>query len=220
MIIEFLINLFPSTRVTVSQLIIMTKSLVALAFLVLCSPEAAAFSLQTSGGSKAAASDVAGDRRSFLSSSVATLVGGTAILTSPQSSNAVTAKEIITTPSGIKYAVTKEPTSNKPVAPLSGDIVAVEYTGYLANGQIFDATHAEGKSNNALLFKLGTGSVIPGLDEIVSRMVVGQKVQAIIPPQLAYGDKGVCLDDGECLIKPGSTLVYDVLLKKSSIPPP
>jgi FKBP-type peptidyl-prolyl cis-trans isomerase len=85
--------------------------------------------------------------------------------------------------------------------------------------EIFDATHAEGKSNS-LLFKLGSGSVIPGLDEIVSYMVVGQKVQAIIPPSLAYGDKGVCLDDGECLIKPGSTLVYDVFLKRSSIPPP
>ena len=58
---------------------------------------------------------------------------------------------------------------------------------------------------------------------MVSKMVVGQKVQAIIPPKLAYADKGVCLDEdkgGECLIKPGSTLVYDIMLKKSSIPPP
>ena len=85
--------------------------------------------------------------------------------------------------------------------------------------QIFDATHSEGKSN-ALLFKLGTGSVIPGLDIMVANMKVGQKVQAIIPPSLAYGEKGVCLEDGECLIKPGSTLVYDIFLKKSSIPPP
>ena len=51
-------------------------------------------------------------------------------------------------------------------------------------------------------------------------MKVGQKVQAIIPPKLAYGDKGVCLDDGECLIKPDCTVVYDILLKKSTIPPP
>lgn len=100
-----------------------------------------------------------------------------------------------------------------------GDFVAIDYTGYLANGQIFDATHAEGKQN-ALLFNLGSGSVIPGLDDMVARMVVGQKVQAIIPASLAYGEKGVCLDDGECLIKPGSTLVYDILLKRASIPPP
>ena len=55
---------------------------------------------------------------------------------------------------------------------------------------------------------------------MVANMQVGQKVQAIIPPSMAYGDKGVCLDDGECLIKPGSTLVYDITLKKTSIPPP
>jgi len=62
--------------------------------------------------------------------------------------------------------------------------------------------------------------VIPGLNEIVANMRVGEKVQAIIPPNMAFGDDGVCLENGECLIKPGSTLVYDVLLKKTSIPPP
>jgi len=55
---------------------------------------------------------------------------------------------------------------------------------------------------------------------MVSRMAVGEKVQAIIPPELAYGEKGVCLESGECLIKPGATLVFDILLKKTSIPPP
>jgi FKBP-type peptidyl-prolyl cis-trans isomerase len=89
----------------------------------------------------------------------------------------------------------------------------------LSNGQIFDATHAVGKKN-ALLFKAGSNVVIPGLNEVVLNMRVGEKVQAIIPPNLAFGDDGICLDNGECLIKPGSTLVYDVYLKKSSIPPP
>ena len=97
--------------------------------------------------------------------------------------------------------------------------MAIDYTGYLTDGTIFDATHAIGKSNN-LTFKLGSRSVIGGLDEIVSLMTVGEKVQMIVPPSLAYGDKGVCLDSGECLIKPGMTLVYDVFLKRSAIPPP
>ena len=72
------------------------------------------------------------------------------------------------------------------------------------------------------MFKLGTSAVIPGLNDLISNMRVGTKVQAIIPPQLAFGDVGVCLEDksDECLIKPGATLVYDVYLKKSSIPPP
>lgn len=198
----------------------MAKSLVTIALFLLGSSDVAAFTLSMGGESKTAASDSVGSRRTFLSTSAAAIVGGTSIILSqPQPSFAATAKEIITTESGIKYAVTKEATAKKPVGPLKGDIVAIDYTGYLANGQIFDATHAEGK-NAPLLFKVGSGQVIPGLDDIVGRMVVGQKVQVIIPPSLAYGEKGVCLDDGECLVKPGATLVFDVLLKKSSIPPP
>ena len=129
------------------------------------------------------------------------------------------APEIFNTPSGIKYAILKQP-DKKGSYPQNGDIVAIEYTGYLTDGKIWDSTHAEGKSN-ALLFNLGTDVVIDGINEMVSNMVVGQKVQCIIPAKLAFGDKGLCIDTtGECLIKPGATLVYDIFLKKSSIPPP
>lgn len=51
-------------------------------------------------------------------------------------------------------------------------------------------------------------------------MSVGQKVQAIVPPSLAFGDKGICIESGECLVKPKSTLVYDIYLKRAAIPPP
>lgn len=180
------------------------------------------------------------NRRSFLSKSA--FVAST--IATGASANAATTT-IYTTSKGVKYAIVKDLEKGaKKNAPQPGDIVAIEYTGYLTTGQvreilsscyksfpssklvlffqIFDATHAQGKSN-ALLFKLGNvGAVIPGLDDIVSNMYVGQKVQAIIPPQLAFGDKGICLEDKptECLIQPGSTLVYDVYLKKATIPPP
>ena len=97
--------------------------------------------------------------------------------------------------------------------------VAIEYTGYLTNGQIFDATHAEGK-RNALMFELGGNAVISGINDVVQELGVGEKVQAIIPSDLAFGDKGICLDSGECLIPPKSTLVYDISLKRKAIPPP
>jgi FKBP-type peptidyl-prolyl cis-trans isomerase len=103
--------------------------------------------------------------------------------------------------------------------PEKGDIVAIEYTGYLTTGAIFDGTHSEG-NNKVLFFNLGGSGVIPGLNEMIAEMKVGQKVQAIIPPELAFGEKGICLEDGECLVKPGATLVYDIFLKKKSIPPP
>ena len=152
----------------------------------------------------------------FTSTSAAFIASNIAIAR-PESAQAV---QMYNTSKGVKYAITKDlPQKSKLTYPQPGDFVAVEYTGYKVDGSIFDATHAQGKSN-ALLFKLGSGSVIPGLDDIVSQMAVGQKVQAIISPDLAYGDKGVCLENGECLIKSGETLVYDVVLKKTSIPPP
>ena len=91
--------------------------------------------------------------------------------------------------------------------------------GYLSNGQIFDGTHGEGK-NNLLTFRLGEDVIIEGLTEMLGYMGQGQKVQVIVPPKLAFGDKGLCLENGECLIKPGQTLVYDVYLKKTAVPPP
>ena len=156
-------------------------------------------------------------RRAILSSGAAALAT-CSVAALPQ--KALAGPEIYNLPSGIKYANLKMPDNpKKAVVPQQGDIVAIEFTGYLSNGQIFDRTHAEG-TKNALLFKLGSTAVIPGLNEMVANMVVGQKVQAIIPPSKAFGDEGICLENGECLVKPGSTLVYDITLKKSSIPPP
>lgn len=74
---------------------------------------------------------------------------------------------------------------------------------------IFDSTHAEGKSN-ALLLRSDSQAVIPGLNDILSLMQVGEKVQAIIPPSLAFGSEGICVEKedgtkGECLISLNST---------------
>jgi FKBP-type peptidyl-prolyl cis-trans isomerase len=177
----------------------------------------AALSSHVAGFSlKMVADQGSASRRSFLTtalSSAAAIVTAVAIQ-APQS--ALAAPQIFNTESGIKYAVLKDA---KGTVPRSGDIVAIEYTGYLTTGSIFDATHAEGK-NNVLLFNLGGNAVIPGINEMVENMSVGQKVQCIIPPNLAFGEKGICVEGGECLVKPGATLVYDIFLKKSAIPPP
>jgi FKBP-type peptidyl-prolyl cis-trans isomerase len=161
-------------------------------------------------------------RRTFISRVTTATVGAaaTVALGIPPQPSVAAGVVMQNTENGIKYAVTKPADNKGSASPQTGDIVAIEYTGYLTSGQIFDSTHAPG-SNKFLFFNLGSKNVIPGLNEIVSEMKVGQKVQAIIPPELAFGDKGVCNEEtGDCLIKPGSTLVYDVILKKISIPPP
>jgi FKBP-type peptidyl-prolyl cis-trans isomerase len=76
------------------------------------------------------------------------------------------------------------------------------------------------RTQKALVFEVGGNAVIQGINEMVKEMEIGQKVQAIIPPQLAFGEKGICVDSGECLVKPNSYLVYDIYLKRSAIPPP
>ena len=97
----------------------MVKSLLA-SVLVLLSSDVAAFSVQPGSESKATAA--VNGRRSFLATSFASVVGGTSILTQ-LAQPSFAGPEIITTESGIKYAVTKPPTAKKPVAPLKGECI-------------------------------------------------------------------------------------------------
>jgi FKBP-type peptidyl-prolyl cis-trans isomerase len=179
--------------------------IVALA-LSFCAVRSSALSLEATSSS----------RRAFLTKTAAATTSAF-FIGAATNAPASAAPEVFTTPNGIKYATTKVATTK--TIPQNRDIVAIEYTGYLTDGTIFDATHASGKKN-ALMFEVGGNAVIPGLNEMVENMAVGQKVQAIIPPNLAFGDKGICLETGECLVKPNSTLVYDIFLKTSAIPPP
>jgi len=89
------------------------------------------------------------------------------------------------TKSGIYYIIQKQGTGDKPAR---GKTVRVHYTGKLLNGTVFDDSTLRGQP---LEFPAGTGRVIPGWDETVLDMKVGEKRLVIIPPELAYGDKAV-----------------------------
>ena len=67
----------------------------------------------------------------------------------------------------------------------NGDTVRVHYTGRLADGQVFD-TSAEG---DPLEFQLGAGEVIPGFDQGVQGMEVGEKKTIEIPVDEGYGPR-------------------------------
>lgn len=124
-------------------------------------------------------------RRGFVTKSAAAFGLGsgaflTAVTITTQAAVAA-APEVLTAANGkIKYAtLTPPPAGKATTSPLNGDVVAIEYTGYLADGTIFDATHAQGKKKE-LMFQLGGNAVIPGVSEMVQEMSVGQKVQAIV----------------------------------------
>lgn len=106
----------------------------------------------------------------------------------------------ITTPSGLKYVITKEGVGTD--SPKQGQKVTVHYTGTLMDGRIFDSSIHRGAPVD---FKVG--QVIDGWNEALVTMHRGEKRTLIIPPELGYGVYGV-----PNVIPPNSTLIFDVEL--------
>jgi peptidylprolyl isomerase len=85
----------------------------------------------------------------------------------------------------------------------AGKTVSVHYVGVAhSTGEQFDASYDRG---SPLEFRLGTGQVISGWDNGVQGMKVGGRRKLVIPPHLAYGERGA-----GGVIKPGETLIFVV----------
>lgn len=97
----------------------------------------------------------------------------------------VTGLEPKTTQSGIKYYEVKRAGSDQNA--VAGKTVKVHYTGYLKDGTIFDSSIERGEP---IEFPLGRGMVIPGWEEGIALMSVGDKLRLDIPYALAYGESG------------------------------
>ena len=67
----------------------------------------------------------------------------------------------------------------------TGDTVKVRYTGISPNGARFDSTEVD----KPLEFTIGKGIMIPGFEQAVIGMSVGDKKKVTIPPSLAYGER-------------------------------
>ncbi|MCH9763788.1 MAG: FKBP-type peptidyl-prolyl cis-trans isomerase [Gammaproteobacteria bacterium] len=110
-----------------------------------------------------------------------------------------TKKGVVSLASGLQYKILTPGTGAKPTKE---DMVTVEYTGRLLNGEIFDSTEKTGKPAT---FKLT--QVIPGWTEVLQLMPVGSTWEVYIPAKLAYGSRNV----GN-LIGPNETLIFSVHL--------
>jgi FKBP-type peptidyl-prolyl cis-trans isomerase FklB len=105
---------------------------------------------------------------------------------------------VVSLPNGLLYKAEK--TGSGP-RPTDEDAVIVKYRGRLIDGKEFDGT-PEDKSTTLKLDKL-----IVGWKEALKLMPTGSKWSIVVPPNLAYGVRGVGADIG-----PNETLVFDVEL--------
>jgi peptidylprolyl isomerase len=82
----------------------------------------------------------------------------------------------------------------------AGDTVSVHYVGVaFSTGEEFDSSW---NRDDPIQFRLGVGQVIAGWDQGVQGMRVGGRRQLVIPPDLAYGERGAGRS-----IAPGETLI-------------
>lgn len=63
------------------------------------------------------------------------------------------------------------------------DTVKVHYSGELADGTVFDRSPDE----RPLTFIIGKQEVIPGFEEAVVGMYMGEEKTVVVPPEKAYG---------------------------------
>lgn len=111
------------------------------------------------------------------------------------------------TPSGLAYKVLQA--GNGGEKPAANAHVEVHYSGWMANGEMFDSSVVRGEPTSFPL-----DGVIPGWTEGVQLMQVGEKARFWIPGDLAYGEEPT---------RPGfpyGELVFDVELLSFKNPPP
>jgi len=100
---------------------------------------------------------------------------------------------------GIQYQVIA---SGNGASPAVEDTVVVHYRGTLVNGEQFDSSYDRGEPAT---FQLN--QVIQGWQEVLPLMQEGAKWRVVIPPELAYGERGA-----GAAIGPDETLVFDIEL--------
>ncbi len=106
--------------------------------------------------------------------------------------------DAVKTASGLQYKALIMGTGKMPRA---NSRVDVHYRGLFLNGVVFDTSFDKDEP-----VTLSLGKVIKGWQEGIQLMPVGSVFLFLIPPELAYGEKGAGV------IPPNATLIFEVEL--------
>ena len=118
------------------------------------------------------------------------------------------------TASGL-YIIVKKKGNGPKVA--AGKTVAIDYTGRLLDGTIFDSSREDDareagkyipdRPYEPMTYKVGAQPLIKGWDEGVDGQPEGTELTLVMPSSLGYGERGAGLD-----ILPYSPLVFDLTI--------
>lgn len=111
---------------------------------------------------------------------------------------------VVTLPSGLQYKVLKAGTGRKPT---EADTVECHHRTRFIDGKEYSGTYLIGAPAT-----LQVGQAVAAWKEALPLMSVGSKWRLFIPPQLAYGEKGVLDGRGRTRIGPNVTLICELEL--------
>ncbi|HTK98475.1 MAG TPA: FKBP-type peptidyl-prolyl cis-trans isomerase [Pseudomonadales bacterium] len=106
---------------------------------------------------------------------------------------------VVTTASGLQYQIL---VTGKGPKPSLTDTVTTHYTGTLIDGTVFDSSVERGSPA-----AFPVNGVIPGWVEALQLMPVGSKWRIVVPPELAYKERGAGNRIG-----PNEALIFEVEL--------
>jgi len=172
---------------------------------------AAVLGLAACGGGAAAPAATPAPTTAPASTTAATTASGSGATTAPKEAPLVPLDDpkMQTTASGLKFADVAVGTG---AAPVSTDWVTLQFTATLQDGTLFGSSRKNGGPISVPLGEIT--KEVAGWGEGLSTMKVGGVRELVIPPSLAYGDKGA-----GSVIPPGATLVFAIELLDAKAAP-
>jgi FKBP-type peptidyl-prolyl cis-trans isomerase len=118
------------------------------------------------------------------------------------------AAEEVTLPSGLAYTVVQ--TGGKGGSPIPGDLIAIRFKCVVkSSGAVIDNIL---ENPEPYYYRVGSGQVLPAVEEAVKMMKSGDIWQLTVPPALGFGPKGRSSSPGKPRVSGDAILDFTLQL--------